>query len=167
MVHTEIQEKRGKKYYYRVKSIRDKDRVFKERIYLGANLTKEELEKKQKEADKTLGIFESILTKDEKKILEKIKEEFFREPKENYENRYEAFCSLFTYDSTGIEGNTLTLLETSHLLFDGIVPKEKSLREVYEIINHKKAFDYLLTYRGDINKNFILNLHALVVARTL
>ncbi len=167
MAHTEIQEKKGRKYYYRVKSVRKKDKIAKERIYLGVNLDKDALEKKEKEADKKLDIFVSAMTEEDEKLLGKIKDEFSREPKENYDNRYEAFCSLFTHDSTGIEGNTLTLLETSHLLFDGLAPKEKSLREIHEVINHKRAFDYILNYKGDINKEFILTLHELVIVDTL
>lgn len=167
MVHNEIQEKNGRKYYYRVKSIRIGNKVRKERVYLGVNLGKEDLKKKEKEADKKLNVLEVILTKEEEDFLSTIKKEFSEEPRENYENRYEAFCSLFTYDSTGIEGNTLTLLETSHLLFEGIVPKEKSLREIHEIINHKKAFDFILDYKEDITKAFILELHRLVVINTL
>jgi len=167
MVYNEIQEKNGRKYYYRVKSVRIGNKVRKERIYLGVNLSKEYLEKKEKEADKKLNIFEVILSKDEEELLNKIGKEFLKEPKENYENRYEAFCSLFTYDSTGIEGNTLTLSETSHLLFEGIVPREKSLREIHEVINHKKAFDFILNYKEDITREFILELHRLVVTNTL
>lgn len=167
MAHTEIQEKNGRKYYYRVKSIRIREKVRKERIYLGVNLTEEELGRKEKEADKKLNIFDVILTRDEEEFLNELKKEFLKEPKENYENRYEAFCSLFTYDSTGIEGNTLTLSETSYLLFEGIVPKEKSLREIHEVLNHKKAFDFILNYQGNITKEFILELHRLVIANTL
>jgi Fic family protein len=167
MAHTEIQEKNGRKYYYRVKSIRDGKKVKKERVYLGADLTREELTKKENEADKKLKIFEAILSKEENDFLENIKRDFSKEPNENYENRYETFCSLFTYDSTGIEGNTLTLLDTSFLLFEGVVPKDKSLREINESINHKKAFDYILSYKGDITKEFILEIHRLVVFNTL
>jgi Fic family protein len=167
MVHTEIQEKKGRKYFYRVKAIREGNKIRKERIYLGVNLNKEELEKKEKAADRKLKIFEVILSKEELNFLENIKKDFSKEPKENFENRYEAFCSLFTYDSTGIEGNTLTLSETSFLLFEGIVPKEKSLREINETINHKKAFDYMLGYDGELTKEFILELHRLVVFNTL
>lgn len=167
MVHNEIQEKNGRKYYYRVKSVRIGKKVKKERIYLGVNLNKEELSKKEKEADKKLNVLDVILTKQEEEFLDEIKRDFSKEPKENYENRYEAFCSLFTYDSTGIEGNTLTLSETSHLLFEGIIPKEKSLREIHEVINHKKAFDFMLNYNGEITKEFILKLHELVMVNTL
>jgi len=167
MAYTEIKEKNRRKYYYRVKSIKQNKKVGKERVYLGVNLSKKDLKKKEKDADKKLNVFSVILSSGDKGLLEKIKKDFSKEPKENYDNRYEAFCSLFTYDSTGIEGNTLTLSETSHLLFGGIAPKSKSLREINEIINHKKALDYILSYKGDINKEFILRLHELVVINTL
>ena len=167
MVYTEIKEKKGRKYYYRVKSIKIDKKTKKERVYLGVNLPRDKLRKKEKEADKKLNVFDVILTDDEIKVLDSIRRHFSKEPKENYENRYEHFCSLFTYDSTGIEGNTLTFEETSFLLFEGIVPKGKPMREIYEILNHKKAFDYILTYKGDINKEFILTLHRLVVINTL
>jgi Fic family protein len=167
MAYTEIKEKNKRKYYYRVKSVKLNGKVSKERIYLGVNLGKKELENKEKEANKKLSIFDIALTSKEEKFLEKIKNDFSKEPKENYQNRYEVFASLFTHDSTGIEGNTLTFEETSHLLFEGIVPREKSLREIHEVLNHKKAFDFMLNNKGDITKEFILQLHALIVANTL
>ena len=127
MTYTEIKEKNGKKYYYRVKSIRKKNKIKKQRKYLGINLNKNKLIKAEKKADKELNILNNLLTKKELVYLKKIKIEYEKEPKENLENRYEAFCSLFTYDSNAIEGNTLTLQETSQLLFDNFAPS-KSLR---------------------------------------
>ncbi len=167
MVYTELKEIKGRKYYYRVLSVKHVKKVSKERIYLGVNLTKEELIKRENDADKKLKVFDVLLERDDEIFLEKIKRDFFKEPQENYLNRYEAFCSLFTHDSTGIEGNTLTFSETSYLLFEGIVPKSKSLREIHEVLNHKKAFDYMLLYNKDLNKEFILQLHSLVVINTL
>ena len=167
MVYTEIKIVRGRKYYYRVKSIKKEKKTAKERVYLGVNLTNLELARKEKEADKQLNLFAAFLTSEDIKFLGILKKEFSQEPKENYENRYESFCSLFAYDSTNIEGNTLTLSETSHLLFEGIVPSTKSLREINEVLNHKKAFDYLLTYKGALTKEFILYLHHLVIVNAL
>ncbi len=167
MTYTEIKEKNRKKYYYRVKSIRKGKKIDKKRIYLGVDLNNEEIIKKEKEADKELSVFENLLSKDEIKFLKKIKEKFLKEPKITLENRYEAFSALFTYNSTAIEGNTLTLQETTRLLFQNIVPSGKSLREINETINHKKAFDYILDHKKDITKKFILELHRLVVANTL
>lgn len=167
MAYTEIQEKKRRKYYYRVKSIKEGKKVRKEKIYLGVNLANEELKRKEKDADKKLGVLSVLLEKEDIEFLKTIKRDFLKEPKENFENRYEAFCSLFTYDSTGIEGNTLTLSETSYLLFQNIVPKTKSLREINETLNHKRAFDYMLGYNEEITTEFILELHNQVVANTM
>lgn len=54
-----------------------------------------------------------------------------------------AFDIDFTYNSTTIEGNTLTLIETKTILEDNISVGGKKLREVYEVVNHNRAFDYV------------------------
>ncbi len=167
MAYTEIKKRKDDKYYYRVMSVRNRKKVDKKRVYLGVNLNNEELAKKIKEADKELSSFKDILTSEELLFLEKLKKNFTKEPKITFENRYEAFSALFTCNSTAIEGNTLTLQETARLLFQNIVPAGRSMREINEVLNHKKAFDYILNYNGDITKDFILELHKLVVANTL
>ena len=166
MVYTEIKEKNGKKYFYRVQSIREGNKVHKKRVYLGGDLDKKNLSKAEQEADKELMILSTLLNEKEIKELEIIKKEYQKQPKETLENRYEAFVSQFTHDSTTIEGNTLTLQETSQLLFEGQTPR-KSLREINEVVNHKEAFDYILNYEEDFNRNFILKLHEFVVKNTL
>lgn len=167
MVYTEIKEKDGKKYFYRVVNTRIGKDFKKKRVYLGRDLGKEDLRKKEESADKELAVLSSLLTKEELSVLSRIKEEFAKEPKVSYDNRYESFVSLFTYDSTAIEGNSISLEETSFLLFENRVPKSKSLREINETLNHKKAFDYMLGYKGEITKEFICQLHKLVVENTL
>jgi len=52
MAYTEIKERNDRKYYYRVKSVRNNNKISKKRIYLGVNLIKEQLFKKELEADK-------------------------------------------------------------------------------------------------------------------
>jgi len=52
MAYTEIKKRNDRKYYYRVKSVRNNNKISKERIYLGVNLTKEQLSKKESEANK-------------------------------------------------------------------------------------------------------------------
>jgi len=167
MVYTEIKEINGKKYYYRVVSIRKGKKITKKRIYLGANLQNKNLKEGEKKADKEILLLNYILTDEEIKTLDKIKEGYKKEPHENFENRYEYFCSQFTYDSAAIEGNTLSPEETASLLFDNITPANKSQREVNEVINHKKAFDFLSNYQEDISKKLVLKLHELVVKDTL
>ena len=54
MVYTEIKERNSRRYYYRVLSVRNNDKVNKKRIYLGVNLNKNEIKRKVSEADKQL-----------------------------------------------------------------------------------------------------------------
>ena len=67
MVYTEIKERNRNKYYYRVKSIRNKDKISKKRIYLGVNLNLNEKYKKEDKADKFL------LNNKVNKVIESIK----------------------------------------------------------------------------------------------
>ena len=61
----------------------------------------------------------------------------------SYEKDFEL---RFTHNSTTIEGNTLTLMETKLVLEDGVSVGGKELREIYEVINHKKAYAYVTNY---------------------
>ncbi len=54
MVYTEIKERNGNKYFYRVLSVRKKDKISKERVYMGKNLSKEELDEKETGANKKI-----------------------------------------------------------------------------------------------------------------
>lgn len=67
MAYTEIKQRNFNKYYYRVISVRKGNKVQKRREYLGVNLNKKILEKKEKEADLRLNSFNKLDT------LEKIK----------------------------------------------------------------------------------------------
>ncbi len=79
MVYTEVKEINGKKYYYRVLSVRTGKKVSKKREYLGVNLLKRELNKKEKEADQELG----INNKKETEALKKIKAQILKILKQN------------------------------------------------------------------------------------
>lgn len=166
MSFTEKQQRNGRTYYYRTISVRDGDSVRKERRYMGCDLAPEELEEAEREADMELGVLGALLTTEELEFLEGLEKTHAQQPPSTRKNRYEAFVSMFTHDSTAIEGNTLTLQETASLLFDGLAPG-KSLREVNEVLNHKRAFDHLLEYEGDVTRDLILDLHRLVVRDTL
>ena len=55
----------------------------------------------------------------------------------------QAFEIEYTHNSTAIEGNTLTLIETKVLLEDRITIGGKQLREICETVNHQKAYRYV------------------------
>lgn len=63
-------------------------------------------------------------------------------PKETLKSLKETINLEWTYNSNGIEGNTLTLKETQVVL-EGITVGGKSIKEHLEAINHEKAIIYL------------------------
>lgn len=73
MTYTEVKEKNGKKYYYRVRSIRNGKKFKKDRIYLGVNLDKETLTKRERKADKELNIDKKSKNLEINKYIPKIK----------------------------------------------------------------------------------------------
>lgn len=79
MAYTEIQKRNKRKYYYRVISLRKRNKIFKKRKYLGVNLSARELTEKEKEADK------KFVTKKEikKKIIEELKPKIIKVLRKN------------------------------------------------------------------------------------
>lgn len=78
----------------------------------------------------------------------------------------EEFTVEYTYNSNAIEGNTLTLRETDMVL-RGLTIDSKPLQEHLEAINHKEAFDYVLSLVRDnveLTENIIKQIHSLVLA---
>ena len=69
----------------------------------------------------------------------------------------------WTYNSNGIEGNTLTLKETKVVL-EGITVGGKTLKEHLEAINHKKAIEYLDSLiNSELTEFNIKELHQLIL----
>ena len=98
MAYTEVQEKNKKRYYYRVRSIRQGNKVGKKRVFLGSNLGKKGLRKAEREADRKLGLLNDLLTDEEISFLKKVKKAYSEQSSRTFKNRYEAFISLFTHD---------------------------------------------------------------------
>jgi Fic family protein len=72
------------------------------------------------------------------------------------------------YNSNAIEGSTLTLRETQLILETGLTIGGKSLREHFEVINHKEAIEYVEALaNGDesISPFHVRQIHKLVLTR--
>ena len=82
--------------------------------------------------------YEALLEKKEKlcRITDSI-------PAEALESFEKSFNAEYAHNSTAIEGNTLTLLQTKAVIEDGISVGGKSLREIYEVANHARAFEFV------------------------
>lgn len=104
--------------------------------------------------------YNSILEK--KKLYDLKKDKISAITLSSYEKDFEL---RFTHNSTAIEGNTLTLIETKVVLEDGVSVGGKSLREIYEVINHKKAYGYVkkcISENKPLTENIVKDLHAIL-----
>lgn len=85
--------------------------------------------------------------------------------KETVKSLKESINLEWTYNSNGIEGNTLTLRETQVVL-EGITVGGKSIKEHLEVINHEKAILYLddlVKDKNPITEWNIKNIHQLIL----
>lgn len=99
------------------------------------------------------------------RILEKKKilDQYRPFPKPILERLREQFIAEWTYNSNAIEGNTLTLRETLLVLERGITVKGKSLREHFEVTNHRAAIfelEKIIQMKEKISEESVLKLHA-------
>ena len=83
----------------------------------------------------------------------------------------EQFKIEMTYNSNGIEGNSLTLKETFLVINEGITIKGKPLRDHLEAKNHYEALEFLSglvekNRKQTLSERLIRGLHQLVVQET-
>jgi Fic family protein len=169
---------KGKKYFYLVKNVRIAGAWKKFTVYLGkGKLNKRQLAKLKIKYSgildrKVLAYLRSVdpllglLPEKQVSELEKIKAAYKRARKTMSaavkERWYEWFLATFTYNTNAIEGSTVDLPETSMILFEKLTPSGKTMREVREVENHRKAFDYVMAYEGDVNRSFICRIHRIM-----
>ena len=190
MVYIETQKRGKKKYYYLTHTVRLSSGFKKVRVFLGVDLSKEKLEKETKKKQSLLNAKISVIEKTEKeeftlkidfskKIflksqlekLEKLKKRYGkkiqRTDKDILKHVRESFLIKYTYNTNASEGNTISLKETELIIKKDTVPESHSLREVHEIENTVIAYEFIESYQGELDHNFILKLHELVTSKTL
>ena len=70
------------------------------------------------------------------------------------------FIIEFAYNTTSIEGNTIKLDEARSLLENGFTPKNKTLREIYDLQNTEKIFLELFKLEDEMNHSIIEKIHS-------
>ena len=173
MVYVTKKSISGKDYFYLVSNIKRMGKIKKVQIYAGSSkpagkklrglkdVMELKLRKHLTDSDPLLG----LNSQNDRNVIEKSKlfyskiSNFSPSVKRNY---YEWFVSTITYNSNAIEGSSLSLRETSMVIFEGITPTGKSIEDVRAAENHKRAFDFILSYRGDIDKRFVLKMHKIL-----
>lgn len=104
-------------------------------------------------------MFEEL--EEKRKILES-KKPF---SKNTLKSLHENLILEWTYNSNAIEGNTLTLQETK-VVMEGITIGGKSLREHFEVINHREAIAYveeIVRNYEPLSERQIRNIHNLIL----
>jgi len=87
-------------------------------------------------------------------------------PREVTDNYEAAFRIEYTHNSTAIEGNTLSLIETKLLLEDKLSVGGKELREIYEVTNHAKAYDHTRQCAAEgkpLDENTVKDIHQILM----
>ena len=74
-----------------------------------------------------------------------------------------------SWNSSRLEGNTYSLLETERIIEQGIIAEGKGAKETQMILNHKAAIEFLVDSADEIgvNRFTLLNLHALLADNLL
>lgn len=108
----------------------------------------------------------------EKRLLDSIEEKkqeldrFRPLPRAVVQRLEEQFSLEWIYNSNAIEGNTLTLRETEIVLNRGLTIGNKTLREHFEVLNHKEGIRCLEEFverKHELSEEFIRGMHAVIL----
>lgn len=86
--------------------------------------------------------------------------EFIKNNEITKKETYKNFLIEFAFNTASIEGNTITLKEAKNLLEEGKTPKDKTLREIYDLQNTENVFFELLTSTNELSHEFIIKVHS-------
>lgn len=104
---------------------------------------------------------------DKKEKFARIKGRIAPEALESFDK---SFDIEYAHNSTAIEGNTLTLIQTKAILEDGLSIGGKTLREIYEVANHAKAFAFVkkcVAEGKSLDESIAKDIHALLMENIL
>jgi len=82
------------------------------------------------------------------------------------ENYATDFDINFAHSSTAIEGNTLSLKQSKLLIEDKVSVGKKNLREIYEVLNHDKAWKFVKEQVNQgkyLSENLIKEIHRILM----
>ncbi len=86
-------------------------------------------------------------------------EKFLKLDKKTRYDLLENFLIRFAVNSTAIEGNTISLKDAARLLQEDIIPKNHTMREIYDLTNTKKVFYQLLETLPELTSQIIIEIH--------
>ena len=88
---------------------------------------------------------------------------FLKQNSATIRETYKNFIIEFAYNTASLEGNTITLKEAEKLLKENLAPKEKTMREIFDLQNTEKVFFHLLDTGNEINHQSIIEIHDMLM----
>ena len=177
----------GKDYYYlRVSKRQGKRIIAKDIAYLGSTLDEVRAalvklpQKQVRVAYKTINRFLESNTWIEqvkklklkqspfldKSLLEQVEacrmhwqKVFVKKDERTKQEHFKHFIIDFAFNTASIEGNTITLKEAHRLLAEQLAPKDKTLREIYDIQNTERVFINLVDKFCDVSHETAIDIH--------
>lgn len=173
IVHLETREKSGVKKYYLAHSFRIGGNVRKVRVYLGADLSVEELNLKRKQAESKLkkrlkesrAICDPYITALSSADLEKLETlQAQGELRILHLSKldWDRFKEAFTYDTNAIEGSQVEAKEVAEILRKRKWPDNKSKEDISETYGVAEAVDYIRGTNEHVSLKLIKDLHRIV-----
>ena len=172
-MHLEIREKNGSRKYYLAHSLRDGGAVRKVRVYLGVNLSPEELKLKMNQAEAELkkriaeakaihDPFITALSPSDMKELETLEARGELRVLHLSELDWDKFKEAFTYDTNAIEGSLVEAKEVEEILRKRRWPEDKSKEDISETYGVAEAVDYIRKTSEHVSLKLIQELHRIV-----
>jgi Fic family protein len=172
-VYIEIREQKESRKYYLAHSLRVGKQVKKIRVYLGKNLSSEELKRKRthaeaiikeriREAQAIHDPYITALSSSELKELETLEARGELHVIHLSEMDWSKFKEAFTYNTNAIEGSLVERKEVVNILRKREWPKDKSKEDISETYGVAEAVDYIRATDEHISLAFIKELHRMV-----
>ena len=92
-------------------------------------------------------------------IKEHFNKKFLKLDEKTVSEAYKNFLIDFAFNTTSLEGNTITLMEADRLLRENLTPKDKNLREVFDLQNTEKVFFEIINSIASLDNEFIVSVH--------
>lgn len=172
-MHLEIREKDGSKKYYLAHSFRVGDQVRKSRVFLGKDLSSEQVEQKRKYAEAQLEArvkqaqiihdpFLTVLSSLELKELATLEARGELQVLHLSELDWAKFKEAFTYNTNAIEGSLLQPAEVADILRKRDWPKDKTKEEISETYGVAEAVEYIRATKEHVSIQLVKELHRIV-----
>ncbi len=172
-MHLEIRERNGLKKYYLAHSFRVGGNVRKVRVYLGADLSPEDLKLKRKRAEAELkerlkekqairDPFITALSPSDLKELETLEARGELQVLHLSELDWERFKEAFTYDTNAIEGSLVEAKEVADILRKRKWPGDRTKEDISETYGVAEAVDYIRKTEEHVSLKLIKELHKIV-----